>query len=143
MKQDRHIQRDFENCHSRCHENSGTFYYWNIVLYLAAKVLFLHEFCCSRQFVKISPSLIHIHVKNDLVVTGGNEAVRVAVIPALQGHVHRKQPTVSAHFHFSQHTVSVAKRFASLFHFGCKDQRQEAQRIPHSNSKKKNTSVLL
>lgn len=87
MKPDRHIQRDFENCHSRCHENSGTSYYWNIVLYLAANVLFLHEFHCSRQFVKISPSLVHIHMKNDFVVMGGNEAVRVAIISTLHGHV--------------------------------------------------------
>lgn len=135
MKQDRHIQRDFENCHSLCRENSGTSYYWNIVLYLAAKVYFLHESCCCSPFVKISPSLIYIHMKNDLAVMGGNEAVRVA-ISTLSGHV--PQETAYSQCRSSlEALVSVATQCASLFQFGCEDQRQEVEMIPHSQLKKK------
>lgn len=102
---------------------------------------FLHESCCSRQFVKIPPSLIYIHMKNDLAVMGGNEAVRVAIISTLSGHVPQETAYSQCRSSFED-LVSVATQCASLFHFGCENQRQEVEMIPHSQLKKKKKNLL-
>lgn len=79
MNEAGNIRCNFENDHSLCQENSGTSYPWTISLYiLATEVCFLHECCCSRQFVHIYPSLIYTHMKNDIVIVGVGEAVIVA-----------------------------------------------------------------